>query len=194
MLEYFSKCTQSNLQDNRDMLYSATNTENKSDDLKFKIVFLGDESVGKTGIINRFVYNTFDSLYKATIGMDFLSRPVYADDKRIRFQLWDTAGQEIFKSLISPYVKDSSVVVICYDITNADTFASVNTWVDNAKDFRGEEVILFIVGNKSDLEGQRAVTKEEGENLAIRIGATFFETSAKSGKNVEKLFDGIAKS
>ena len=107
--------------------------------------------------------------------------------------MWDTAGQERFKSLIPSYVKDSSVAVICYDITNADTFNSVKTWVENARSMRGEEVVLFIAGNKSDLADQRAVAEEDGEKLADELGASFFETSAKSGENVKTLFDDLAK-
>ena len=175
------------------MSHNLTSEASSSTSSKFKIVFLGDQSVGKTSIINRFIYDTFEDVYQATIGIDFLSKPVYVDEKTIRLQLWDTAGQERFKSLIPSYVKDSSVAVICYDITNADTFKSVKTWVENARSMRGEEVILFIAGNKSDLAEQRAVSDEEGENLASELGASFFETSAKSGDNVKTLFDDLAK-
>ena len=175
------------------MSHNLTSEANSSTSSKFKIVFLGYQSVGKTSIINRFIYDTFEDVYQATIGIDFLSKPVYVDDKTIRLQLWDTAGQERFKSLIPSYVKDSSVAVICYDITNGDTFNSVKTWVENAKSMRGEEVILFIAGNKSDLAEQRAVSEEDGEKLASELGATFFETSAKSGENVKALFDDLAK-
>ena len=175
------------------MSHNLTSEASSSTSSKFKIVFLGDQSVGKTSIINRFIYDTFEDVYQATIGIDFLSKPVYVDDKTIRLQLWDTAGQERFKSLIPSYVKDSSVAVICYDITNSDTFNSVKTWVENARSMRGEEVILFIAGNKSDLADQRQVSEEEGENLASELGATFFETSAKSGENVKALFDDLAK-
>ncbi len=175
------------------MSHNLTNEASSSTSSKFKIVFLGDQSVGKTSIINRFIYDTFEDVYQATIGIDFLSKPVYVDDKTIRLQLWDTAGQERFKSLIPSYVKDSSVAVICYDITNADTFDSVKTWVENARSMRGEEVVLFIAGNKSDLADQRAVSEEDGEKLASELGAAFFETSAKSGENVKTLFDDLAK-
>ena len=175
------------------MSHNLTSEASSSTSSKFKIVFLGDQSVGKTSIINRFIYDTFEDVYQATIGIDFLSKPVYVDDKTIRLQLWDTAGQERFKSLIPSYVKDSSVAVICYDITNSDTFNSVKTWVENARSMRGEEVVLFIAGNKSDLAEQRQVTEDEGEKLAEELGAAFFETSAKSGENVKTLFDDLAK-
>mmetsp|Transcript_27998 Transcript_27998/g.37930 ORF Transcript_27998/g.37930 Transcript_27998/m.37930 type:complete len:88 (+) Transcript_27998:48-311(+) len=86
--------------------------------MKYKIVFLGDQSVGKTSLILRFTENTFDSKYQATIGIDFLTKTLFVDDKMVRLQLWDTAGQERFRSLIPSYIKDSSVAVVCYDITN----------------------------------------------------------------------------
>ena len=94
------------------MSHNLTSEASSATSSKYKIVFLGDQSVGKTSIINRFIYDTFEDVYQATIGIDFLSKPVYVDEKTIRLQLWDTAGQERFKSLIPSYVKDSSVAVI----------------------------------------------------------------------------------
>ena len=85
---------------------------------KYKLVFLGDPGVGKTSIITRFMYDTFDSTYQATIGIDFLSKTMYLEDRTIRLQLWDTAGQERFRSLIPSYIRDSSVAVIVYDLTS----------------------------------------------------------------------------
>lgn|SRR3990167_419758 len=85
---------------------------------KYKLVFLGDQSVGKTSIVTRFMYDTFDSTYQATIGIDFLSKTMYLEDRTVRLQLWDTAGQERFRSLIPSYIRDSSVAVIVYDITS----------------------------------------------------------------------------
>ena len=89
---------------------------------KYKLVFLGDQSVGKTSIVTRFMYDTFDSTYQATIGIDFLSKTMYLEDRTVRLQLWDTAGQERFRSLIPSYIRDSSVAVIVYDITSKFIF------------------------------------------------------------------------
>ena len=89
---------------------------------KYKLVFLGDQSVGKTSIVTRFMYDTFDSSYQATIGIDFLSKTMYLEDRTVRLQLWDTAGQERFRSLIPSYIRDSSVAVIVYDITSSCHF------------------------------------------------------------------------
>ena len=118
---------------------------------------------------------------------------MYVDDKTIRLQLWDTAGQERFKSLIPSYVKDSTVAVVCYDITDRATFESVGKWVEDAVSMRGDEVIIIIAGNKMDLGDLRKVTTEEGETQAKLLNALFFETSAKEGTNVKTLFNDLAK-
>ncbi|VEU20002.1 DEKNAAC100823 [Brettanomyces naardenensis] len=160
---------------------------------KYKIVFLGDQGVGKTSLITRFMYDTFDSHYAATIGIDFLSKTMYLDDKTIRLQLWDTAGQERFRSLIPSYIRDSNVAIVVYDITNKDSFNDVQKWFDYIREERGSDVLIVLVGNKSDLE-DKVITSEEGEALAKKIGCNFFiETSSKNGYNVKKLFKKIAK-
>mmetsp|Transcript_34059 Transcript_34059/g.44974 ORF Transcript_34059/g.44974 Transcript_34059/m.44974 type:complete len:118 (+) Transcript_34059:121-474(+) len=101
--------------------------------MKYKIVFLGDQSVGKTSIILRFTSDSFDVKYQATIGIDFLTKTVYVDDKMVRLQLWDTAGQERFRSLIPSYINDSQVGVVCYDITSRQSFENVKSWVEQAR-------------------------------------------------------------
>jgi Ras-related protein Rab-6A len=93
---------------------------------KFKLVFLGEQSVGKTSLITRFMYDSFDNTYQATIGIDFLSKTMYLEDRTVRLQLWDTAGQERFRSLIPSYIRDSTVAVVVYDITNANSFHQVH--------------------------------------------------------------------
>lgn len=163
---------------------------------KYKIVFLGEQGVGKTSLITRFMYDTFDVHYQATIGIDFLSKTMYLDDKTIRLQLWDTAGQERFRSLIPSYIRDSRVAIIVYDITKKKSFEFIDKWIEDVKNERGEEnVILCIVGNKNDLNDERQVSTEEGEQKAKILGANIFmETSTKVGYNVKNLFKKIAKS
>merc|ERR1739841_448978 len=107
---------------------------------KYKLVFLGDQSVGKTSIITRFMYDTFDQAYQATIGIDFLSKTLYMDDRTVRLQLWDTAGQERFRSLIPSYIRDSSVAVVVYDISNAKSFQNTKKWIDEVRTERGSDV------------------------------------------------------
>ncbi|SMN18903.1 similar to Saccharomyces cerevisiae YLR262C YPT6 Rab family GTPase [Maudiozyma saulgeensis] len=163
---------------------------------KYKIVFLGEQGVGKTSLITRFMYDTFDDHYQATIGIDFLSKTMYLDDKTIRLQLWDTAGQERFRSLIPSYIRDSRVAIVVYDITKKKSFDFIDKWIEDVKNERGEEnVILCIVGNKNDLTDERQVTIEEGQEKAKKLGAKIFmETSTKAGYNVKNLFKKIAKS
>lgn len=181
---------------------------------KFKLVFLGEQSgmrkavvpvptlrtiliqqqlVGKTSLITRFMYDSFDSTYQATIGIDFLSKTMYLEDRTVRLQLWDTAGQERFRSLIPSYIRDSSVAVVVYDITSQKSFQQTRKWVDDVRGERGSDVIIVLVGNKTDLGEKREVKLEEGEEEAKKLGCLFVETSAKVGYNVKGLFKRIAQ-
>ncbi|ODQ57834.1 hypothetical protein WICANDRAFT_65182 [Wickerhamomyces anomalus NRRL Y-366-8] len=162
---------------------------------KYKIVFLGEQGVGKTSLITRFMYDTFDDNYAATIGIDFLSKTMYLDDKTVRLQLWDTAGQERFRSLIPSYIRDSHVAVIVYDITSKKSFDLVDKWIEDVKIERNDNVVLCLVGNKNDLVDKRQVSIEDGEKKANFLNcAIFIETSTKLGYNVKNLFKKIAKS
>lgn len=160
---------------------------------KYKLVFVGDSSVGKTSIISRFMYDHFDTNYDATIGIDFLAKTHTVGDKTVRLQLWDTAGQERFRSLIPSYIRDSSVAVVVFAIDNRDSFDAVNKWIDEVRKERDNEVMIVLVGNKCDLDCNRAVSKSEGQQKASHLGALFIETSAKNGTNVPELFDMIAQ-
>lgn len=131
---------------------------------------------------------------QATIGIDFLTKTVYTDDKMVRLQLWDTAGQERFRSLIPSYINDSEVVVVCYDITSRQSFENVKSWVEQARQIRGDSVTIIIVGNKIDLAEKRQVATEDGQALAEELGIGMFtETSAKVGINVKQLFIDLAQ-
>ncbi|XP_057302381.1 ras-related protein Rab6-like [Hydractinia symbiolongicarpus] len=159
---------------------------------KFKLVFLGEQSVGKTSLITRFMYDSFDNTYQATIGIDFLSKTMYLEDRTVRLQLWDTAGQERFRSLIPSYIRDSSVAVVVYDITNTNSFQQTNKWIDDVRAERGTDVIIMLVGNKTDLADKRQVATESGEAKAKELNVMFIETSAKAGHNVKQLFRRVA--
>ncbi|KNE93963.1 GTP-binding protein ryh1 [Puccinia striiformis f. sp. tritici PST-78] len=160
---------------------------------KFKLVFLGEQSVGKTSLITRFMYDTFDNTYQATIGIDFLSKTMYLDDRTVRLQLWDTAGQERFRSLIPSYIRDSSVAVVVYDVTNRASFINTSRWVDDVRAERGGDVIIVLVGNKTDLGDKRQVSTEEAERKSRELEVMFIEASAKAGHNVKSLFKKIAQ-
>lgn len=159
-----------------------------------KIVLLGDQSVGKTSLITRFMYDTFDNTYQATIGIDFLSKTMYLEDRTVRLQLWDTAGQERFRSLIPSYIRDSSVAIVVFDITNRQSFMSTSKWIEDVRSERGNDVIIVLVGNKADLSDKRQVTLEEATAKAQSLNIMFMETSAKAGHNVKSLFKKIAMS
>ncbi|KAL0268080.1 UNVERIFIED_CONTAM: hypothetical protein PYX00_010152 [Menopon gallinae] len=159
---------------------------------KFKLVFLGEQSVGKTSLITRFMYDSFDNTYQATIGIDFLSKTMYLEDRTVRLQLWDTAGQERFRSLIPSYIRDSTVAVVVYDITNANSFHQTSKWIDDVRTERGSDVIIMLVGNKTDLSDKRQVSSDEGEKKAKDLNVMFIETSAKAGYNVKQLFRKVA--
>ena len=139
------------------------------------------------------MYDSFDNMYQATIGIDFLSKTMYLEDRTVRLQLWDTAGQERFRSLIPSYIRDSSVAVVVYDISSQKTFTQTRKWIDDVRGERGNDVIIVLVGNKTDLNDKREVTTQQGEEEAKRVGAMFVETSAKVGHNVKNLFRRIAQ-
>ncbi|KAK6631204.1 Ras- protein Rab6 [Polyplax serrata] len=159
---------------------------------KFKLVFLGEQSVGKTSLITRFMYDSFDNTYQATIGIDFLSKTMYLEDRTVRLQLWDTAGQERFRSLIPSYIRDSTVAVVVYDITNANSFHQTSKWIDDVRTERGSDVIIMLVGNKTDLSDKRQVSSDDGAKKAKELNVMFIETSAKAGYNVKQLFRRVA--
>jgi len=138
--------------------------------MKCKIVFLGDQSVGKTSIINRFIFDNFTGneqvkivASKPTVGVDFVSKTINVENKTLRMQLWDTAGQERFHSLIPSYIKDSHAAIIVYDITSKffvdcadeNSYSNIVKWVEDVKEVRGEEAAIFILGNKVDLDSER---------------------------------------
>lgn len=160
--------------------------------VKHKLVFLGDQSVGKTSIITRFMYDTFDRQYQATIGIDFLSKTLYLEDRTVRMQLWDTAGQERFRALIPSYIRDSAGAVVVYDITSRASFTSTFKWIEDVRTERGNDVVIILVGNKSDIQDKREVSTEEAEQKAQDYNVLFLEVSAKVGTNVKTLFRKVA--
>eukprot|EP01017_Pseudomicrothorax_dubius_P022922 TRINITY_DN2467_c0_g7_i1.p1 TRINITY_DN2467_c0_g7~~TRINITY_DN2467_c0_g7_i1.p1 ORF type:complete len:212 (+),score=40.97 TRINITY_DN2467_c0_g7_i1:34-669(+) len=159
--------------------------------VKYKVVFLGDQSVGKTSIIHRFMDDSFDGKDHPTVGIDFISKTMYFDDKTVRLQLWDTAGQERFRSLIPSYIRDSAVAVLVYDISNRQSFENVPKWIEFVREERGSDILIALLGNKADLAENRVVSTEEGEKRARETDTLFYEVSAKSGLNVQTLFKTI---
>ena len=160
---------------------------------KFKCVMLGNESVGKTSLITRFMYDTFDDNYKTTIGIDFLSKTMYLESDTIRLMVWDTAGQERFRCLVPSYLRDSAAAIVAYDITRTETFQEASNWIDIVRKERGDDVIIMLVGNKTDRQDERQVSWEDGEQMSKESSSMFIEVSAKSGYNVNLLFKRLAQ-
>ena len=155
---------------------------------KYKLIFLGDQSVGKSCILNRFLNDTFIEDYQATIGLDFQSKNVQIDNQDIHLLLYDTAGQEKFRSLIPMYTRDANIILLVYDISNRDSFVNLSQWLKDLTNVNMDEVILCIVGNKIDLNDKRAVNAEEGKKFAEERGFIFQEISAKTGEGFSDLF------
>ncbi|KAJ0159178.1 Ras-related protein Rab6 [Colletotrichum tanaceti] len=165
---------------------------------KFKLVFLGEQSVGKTSLITRFMQAVINAQRAAASARlepipSNSSQTMYLEDRTVRLQLWDTAGQERFRSLIPSYIRDSSVAVVVYDISNAKSFQNTKKWIDDVRAERGNDVIIVLVGNKTDLNDKREVTTQQGEEEAKKNNLMFVETSAKLGHNVKTLFKRIAQ-
>lgn len=139
---------------------------------KFKLAFLGDQGVGKSSILMKYVYDSFEDNINPTIGVDFVVKSIYSGDKTYKIHFWDTAGQERFKSLIPQYIKDCQVAIIVYDVTRKESFENVLDWYENIQNERGDEIILGLLGNKIDLE-DRQVSTVEGFKRAEEIKAIF---------------------
>ena len=160
----------------------------------YKIVLIGDINVGKTSILSRFRYGSFESDYIPTLGIDFFSKNLFFEDKTIRLILWDTAGQERFRSLIPSYLKNADCIIIVFDITNKESFLSLNKWLTDAKNNASENTIYVICGNKIDLKERRTVNENEiNEYIEKNTGVIYMECSAKNGQGIKDLFNVIAK-
>ena len=158
-----------------------------------KYVIVGDASVGKSNLLLRYSHGQFREEYQLTIGVEFGSNNVAIDDKIYRIQIWDTAGQENFRSIARAYYKNSACALIVYDISRKESFENISSWIEDCKNSSPKSVFMVLVGNKCDLEENREVSEEEGRELAEKNGMLFFETSAKTGKNVEQVFEESAK-
>ena len=157
-------------------------------EMMFKVVLVGDSFVGKTNIMSKYLKDEFHEDSKATVGVEFGSKQFNIQGHQIKAQIWDTAGQERYKAITSAYYKGAKGAFIVYDITRKNTFDSVNRWVSDISAAADKKITLLLIGNKSDLEDQRQVNKEQGEEKAKELGLAFMETSACSGENLEKAF------
>lgn len=161
---------------------------------EYKFIIIGNSGVGKTCILDRMVFDRFQDNHDVTIGVNFQVQMMQIESTQLKLQLWDTAGQEIYRAITQSYYRDTDVAIIVYDITDQGSFNSLKEWVDNVRSHAPATCIIGIVGNKKDLEttGQRKVSYDDGKIFAESHNFPFFETSALTGENVRALFEHLA--
>lgn len=158
-------------------------------DLSFKLIIVGDSGVGKSCLTIKAIKNYFEDLYAPTIGFEFLSFNIKLNEQTIKLQIWDTCGQEAYRSLINSFYRNASLAIIVYSIDNKNSFENLETWLNEIKTQSNPDIKIIVIGNKVDLEDLREVPKEKGENFCNSHKLCFFmETSAKTGFNAQNLF------
>ena len=163
-------------------------------DLNFKIIIIGDSGVGKSCLTMKGIKNVFEEFYSPTVGFEFFTFNIKINDKSIKLQIWDTCGQEVYRSLVSSFYKNSSLAVIVYAINDENSFNNIESWINEMKSQANPNIKLFLIGNKLDLESNRTISKERAERFSKDFGFDYFmETSAKTGFNATNLFVQAAK-
>ena len=163
-------------------------------DLSFKMIVIGDAGVGKSCLTTKATKGVFDDAYSATVGFEFLTFNVKLDGKVIKLQIWDTCGQEIYRSLISSFYRNASLAMMVYSIESKESFIHIETWLKEVKLQSNPDIKIFLIGNKADLEDQREVKTDEANQFKLENDFHFFsETSAKSGLNAQEVFIEAAK-
>lgn len=159
----------------------------------FKYIIIGDTGVGKSCLLLQFTDKRFQPVHDLTIGVEFGARMVTIDNKQVKLQIWDTAGQESFRSITRSYYRGAAGALLVYDITRRDTFKHLSRWLEEARQHSQSNMVIMLIGNKNDLEHRRAVSTEEGRAFAEANGLIFMETSAKTAYNVEQAFINTAE-
>jgi small GTP-binding protein len=169
--------------------------KNKSSDYQyiFKLILIGNSGVGKSSILNRYMNKTFEESYKCTIGVDFLMKSIEINGKTVKLQLWDTAGQEKYKSMVASYYRGANVALVVFDITSHESFDSLPLWIENYYKNGPEQKNIILIGNKKDMIEERQVTQEEAELFSQTNNMIYFETSAKDGDNIDYVFTYAAE-
>ncbi|PKA51666.1 Ras-related protein RIC2 [Apostasia shenzhenica] len=157
-------------------------------DYLFKVVLIGDSGVGKSNLLSRFTKNEFSLESKSTIGVEFATRSLNVDGKVIKAQIWDTAGQERYRAITSAYYRGAAGALLVYDVTRHATFANAERWLRELRDHTDPNIVVMLIGNKSDLRHLVAVSTDDGKAFAEKESLYFTETSALEATNVEKAF------
>ncbi|XP_027267388.1 LOW QUALITY PROTEIN: ras-related protein Rab-3D [Cricetulus griseus] len=160
-------------------------------DYMFKLLLIGNSSVGKTSFLFRYADDSFTPAFVSTVGIDFKVKTVYRHDKRIKLQIWDTAGQERYRTITTAYYRGAMGFLLMYDIANQESFTAVQDWATQIKTYSWDNAQVILVGNKCDLEDERLVPAEDGQRLADDLGFEFFEASAKENINVKQVFERL---
>ncbi|XP_024989704.1 ras-related protein Rab11D [Cynara cardunculus var. scolymus] len=169
---------------------SAYRTEDEYDYL-FKLVLIGDSGVGKSNLLSRFTRNEFNLETKSTIGVEFATRSLNVDGKVIKAQIWDTAGQERYRAITSAYYRGAVGALLVYDVTRRATFENIERWLKELRDHTDPNIVVMLIGNKSDLRHLLAVSTDDGKTLAEAESLYFMETSALEATNVESAFSEV---
>ncbi|VVB13943.1 unnamed protein product [Arabis nemorensis] len=160
-------------------------------DYVFKLVLIGDSGVGKSQILSRYARNEFSLDSKATIGVEFQTRTLVLDHKSVKAQIWDTAGQERYRAVTSAYYRGAVGAMLVYDVTRRQTFDHIPRWLEELRGHADKNIVIILIGNKSDLEDQRAISIEDAKEFAEKEGLFFLETSALNAVNVETAFSTV---
>ena len=167
--------------------------EKKDSDITIKLLLIGNAYVGKTLIVQKFLDNTFSKTTMTTIGVDLQYKVLDINGKKVKYLIWDTAGEDRMKTMTYAYYRGCHVVLIVYDVTSKKSFENVTTWVECVDKFAKSNVLRILVGNKTDLEDNRVISKEEGKKLAEENGLKFYEISAKTMNGLVEMFEDVAK-
>jgi len=159
----------------------------------FKYIIVGDTAVGKSCLLLQFTDKRFQPVHDLTIGVEFGSRTITINNNPIKLQIWDTAGQEKFRSITRSYYRGAAGALLVYDITRRETFAHLTLWLEDCRKYSSGDITIILIGNKSDLDNQRQVSQEEAQAFAQKHGLVFLETSAKTAHNVDQAFINSAK-
>ncbi|PON48742.1 Small GTP-binding domain containing protein [Parasponia andersonii] len=160
-------------------------------DYLFKVVLIGDSGVGKSNLLSRFTRNEFCLESKSTIGVEFATRTLQVEGRTVKAQIWDTAGQERYRAITSAYYRGALGALLVYDVTKPTTFDNVSRWLKELRDHADANIVIMLIGNKTDLKHLRAVATEDAQSYAEKEGLSFIETSALEATNVEKAFHTI---